>query len=147
MPSELKIFLNNLREGKNLLIFMESKLGEENHAGITRLQTKSGGVVIWLTGLSGSGKTTTGRILEKHFREIGSRVEFLDGDELRRTISSELGFSKEDRETHARRVAFLSQLLLTITGMVLSLLLRLFLLIGHLGNMPGIWEAILWRSG
>jgi hypothetical protein len=55
--------------------------------------------VIRLTGLSGSGKTTTGRVLEKYFRE------------LRRTISSELGFSKDVRETHARRVAYLSQLL------------------------------------
>jgi adenylylsulfate kinase len=54
--------------------------------------------VIWLTGLSGSGKTTTGRVLEKYFREL-------------RTISSELGFSKDVRETHARRVAYLSQLL------------------------------------
>jgi adenylylsulfate kinase len=111
MPSELKIFLNKLGEGKNLVTFMEPKSGEENQAGITRLHTKNEGVVIWLTGLSGSGKTTTGRILEKHFREIGSRVEFLEGDELRRTISSELEFPKEDRETHARRIAFLSELL------------------------------------
>ena len=69
------------------------------------------GLVIWLTGLSGSGKTTTGRTLEKHLREKGYKVELLDGDELRRTISSELGFSKEDRETHAKRVAYLSDLL------------------------------------
>jgi adenylylsulfate kinase len=97
--------------GRLSVTSVESNLGEENRAGIHRLQTKEEGVVIWLTGLSGSGKTTTGRILEKHYREIGSRVEFLDGDELRRSISSELGFSKEDRETHARRVAFLGQLL------------------------------------
>jgi adenylylsulfate kinase len=90
---------------------MESELGEEEQEGIARLQANNEGVVIWLTGLSGSGKTTTGRILERHYHETGSRVEFLDGDELRRTISSELGFSKEDRETHARRVAFLSRLL------------------------------------
>jgi adenylylsulfate kinase len=90
----------------------EFKSGDgDSQTMIAHPQTSNEGVVIWLTGLSGSGKTTTGRILEKHFREIGSRVEFLDGDELRRTISSELGFSKEDRETHARRVAFLSQLL------------------------------------
>ena len=89
----------------------ESKLGDENQTGNAHSETKNEGVIIWLTGLSGSGKTTTGKILEKRFREIGSRVEFLDGDELRRTISSELGFSKEDRETHARMFAFLSQLL------------------------------------
>ena len=83
----------------------------------------SKGLVIWLTGLSGSGKTTTGKVLERYFREKGSKVEFLDGDELRRVISSELGFSKEDRETHARRVAFLGQLLsrngvLTIVALI-----------------------------
>lgn len=82
------------------------------HRGMS-FESKSNaeGVVIWLTGLSGSGKTTTGKILERYFREKGSKVEFLDGDELRRTISSELGFSKEDREIHARRVAYLSHLL------------------------------------
>jgi adenylylsulfate kinase len=90
----------------------ESKLDDSRHTDVSyQPQRKVEGLVIWLTGLSGSGKTTTGRVLEKHFRENGSKVEFLDGDELRRTISSELGFSKEDRETHARRVAYLSQLL------------------------------------
>jgi adenylylsulfate kinase len=69
------------------------------------------GVVIWLTGLSGSGKTTTGRILVDEFIRRNIRAELLDGDELRQTISSELGFSKEDRETHAKRVAYLSNLL------------------------------------
>jgi adenylylsulfate kinase len=86
-------------------------------------ESKSKGLVIWLTGLSGSGKTTTGKLLEQYFREKGFNVEFLDGDELRRVISSELGFSKEDRETHARRVTYLSQLLarngvLTIVALI-----------------------------
>jgi adenylylsulfate kinase len=67
--------------------------------------------VIWLTGLSGSGKTTTGKILEQELRRDGAKVELLDGDELRQTISSELGFTKEDREIHAKRVAYLSHLL------------------------------------
>ncbi|MGI0042756.1 MAG: adenylyl-sulfate kinase [Nitrososphaeraceae archaeon] len=90
----------------------EPKLDDPRQTGASyQPQSKAEGLVIWLTGLSGSGKTTTGKVLEKHFRENGSKVEFLDGDELRRTISSELGFSKEDRETHARRVAYLGQLL------------------------------------
>jgi adenylylsulfate kinase len=72
---------------------------------------KETGIVIWLTGLSGSGKTTTGRVLEQEFLKRGAKVELLDGDELRQTISSELGFTKEDRETHAKRVAYLSHLL------------------------------------
>jgi adenylylsulfate kinase len=73
--------------------------------------TNQTGVVIWLTGLSGSGKTTTARVLQDQFRRKGARVELLDGDELRQTISSELGFTKQDRETHATRVAYLGQLL------------------------------------
>lgn len=77
----------------------------------SRNSTNQNAVVIWLTGLPGSGKTSTGRILREEFLGKGTRVELLDGDELRQVISSELGFSKEDRETHAKRVAYLSFLL------------------------------------
>ena len=67
--------------------------------------------VLWLTGLPGSGKTTIAKrvIDELHKREI--KAEMLDGDEIRRVISSELGFSKADREMHAHRVIYLSKLL------------------------------------
>ncbi|MGI0016777.1 MAG: adenylyl-sulfate kinase, partial [Nitrososphaera sp.] len=44
-------------------------------------------------------------------RELGLRVEVLDGDEVRKNLSPELGFSKQDRETHARRVVYISKLL------------------------------------
>jgi adenylylsulfate kinase len=67
--------------------------------------------VIWLTGLSGSGKTTTANMLQIEINNRGLAVEILDGDELRKTISAELGFSKQDRETHARRVAYIAHLL------------------------------------
>ena len=69
------------------------------------------GFVVWLTGLSGSGKTTIGRSLEAKLRELGYRVELLDGDEVRKQLSPDLGFTKNDRETHARRVVYLSRLL------------------------------------
>jgi adenylylsulfate kinase len=67
--------------------------------------------VIWLTGLSGSGKTTTAKLVQSELKERELRVEILDGDELRKTVSAELGFSKQDREIHARRVAHIAQLL------------------------------------
>jgi adenylylsulfate kinase len=67
--------------------------------------------VVWLTGLSGSGKTPTAKILENELYNRKLRVELLDGDELRKTISSELGFSKQDREIHAKRVAYIAHLL------------------------------------
>ena len=81
-----------------------------NHSGNKNLHDQKA-VVIWLTGLSGAGKTTIGKALEEELLRRGANVEFLDGDELRRTISSELGFSKIDRETHAKRVSYLSHLL------------------------------------
>lgn len=69
------------------------------------------GFVVWLTGLSGSGKTTIGRSLQAQLQEMGLAVELLDGDEVRRQLSPDLGFTKNDRETHARRVVYLSRLL------------------------------------
>lgn len=66
---------------------------------------------VWLTGLPASGKTTIARALEKELRRRGLRVEVLDGDEVRRNLSPDLGFTRKDRETHARRVAYVAKLL------------------------------------
>lgn len=71
----------------------------------------SGGCVVWLTGLPGSGKTTIAKIVEGELRGKGVSVEVLDGDEVRKNLSPELGFTKQDRETHARRVVYISKLL------------------------------------
>jgi adenylyl-sulfate kinase len=71
----------------------------------------SDGCVVWLTGLPGSGKTTIARIVEKTLRDKGLYVEVLDGDEVRKNLSPELGFTKQDRETHAKRVVYISKLL------------------------------------
>ena len=68
-------------------------------------------LVIWLTGLSGSGKTTIARALEPRLKSAGNRAELLDGDVVRRDLSPELGFTKEDRERHAKRVVYLCKLL------------------------------------
>jgi adenylylsulfate kinase len=67
--------------------------------------------VVWLTGLSGSGKTTIARQLYPRLKEVGVNVEMLDGDVVRRELSPELGFTKQDRETHAKRVVYLCKLL------------------------------------
>jgi adenylylsulfate kinase len=64
-----------------------------------------------MTGLPGSGKTTVARTLEKKLIEHNKRVEVLDGDEVRENLSPQLGFSKEDRQIHANRVAYVSKLL------------------------------------
>nr|MDO8083035.1 adenylyl-sulfate kinase [Candidatus Freyarchaeota archaeon] len=69
------------------------------------------GFGVWLTGLPASGKTTIARALEKALRKKGLNVEVLDGDEVRKNLSPDLGFTKEDRETHAKRVAYVTKLL------------------------------------
>ncbi len=69
------------------------------------------GCVLWLTGLPSAGKSTISKIIHDRLKAKGIRVELLDGDEVRRNLSPDLGFSKADRETHARRVTYVSKLL------------------------------------
>ena len=69
------------------------------------------GFCLWFTGLSGSGKTTITNILVKELRKRGSKLEVLDGDIVRENLSKGLGFSKEDRDTNIRRIAFVANLL------------------------------------
>jgi len=69
------------------------------------------GFTLWLTGLSGSGKTTIAYRLEEQLRERGLKVEMLDGDIVRTHLSKGLGFSREDRDTNIRRIGFVAHLL------------------------------------
>ena len=69
------------------------------------------GVTIWLTGLSGAGKSTIANSLVDHLRAHGKKVELLDGDVVRTNLSKGLGFSKEDRDTNIRRIGFVAHLL------------------------------------
>lgn len=69
------------------------------------------GLVLWFTGLSGAGKTTTARALLEPLRKEGMQAELLDGDELRSVISKGLGFSREDRMENIRRIVFISKML------------------------------------
>jgi adenylylsulfate kinase len=69
------------------------------------------GFALWLTGLSGAGKTTLTEKLVPELRTRGVRVEVLDGDEVRTNLSKGLGFSKEDRDTNIRRIGYVARLL------------------------------------
>ena len=69
------------------------------------------GFCLWFTGLSGSGKSTITTHLVKALRKRGSKLEVLDGDVVRENLSKGLGFSKEDRDTNIRRIAFVANLL------------------------------------
>ena len=69
------------------------------------------GFTLWFTGLSGAGKTTISKEVEEQLRSRGSKLEILDGDVVRENLSKGLGFSKEDRDTNIRRIAFVADLL------------------------------------
>lgn len=62
------------------------------------------GAVIWLTGLSASGKSTMATCLEKRLFELGRQTYVLDGDNVRHGLCSDLGFSEEDRGENIRRI-------------------------------------------
>jgi adenylylsulfate kinase len=70
----------------------------------------SGGFIIWLTGLSGAGKTTLARALSDRLAGCG-RIEVLDGDEMRTTLCKGLGFSREDRDANVFRIGYVATLL------------------------------------
>jgi ATP sulfurylase/adenylyl-sulfate kinase len=69
------------------------------------------GFTVWLTGLSGAGKSTIAQLLEERLRSAGRNVEVLDGDVVRTHLSKGLGFSREDRDTNILRIAFVASLL------------------------------------
>jgi len=69
------------------------------------------GFCLWLTGLPSSGKTSIGKVLVDRLRAAGWYVELLDGDEIRRGLSSDLGFDRVSREAHAGRVTYCAKLL------------------------------------
>jgi 3'-phosphoadenosine 5'-phosphosulfate synthase len=70
-----------------------------------------GGFVVWLTGLSGAGKSTIAGRLAEQLVARGRTPELLDGDEVRTHLSKGLGFSKEDRDTNIRRIGYVARLL------------------------------------
>jgi adenylyl-sulfate kinase len=69
------------------------------------------GFVLWMTGLSGAGKTTIALILEEELEARGLKIERLDGDIVRESLTRDLGFSKEDRTKNIERITFVAKLL------------------------------------
>ena len=75
------------------------------------------GVLLWMTGLSGSGKSTVALALERELHRRGRLVRLLDGDNVRTGINRGLGFSAEDRTENIRRIAEVSKLFVE-TGVI-----------------------------
>ncbi len=68
------------------------------------------GITLWMTGLSGSGKSTVAVEVERQLIEAGKPAYLLDGDNLRHGLNGDLGFSAEDRDENVRRVAHVARL-------------------------------------
>jgi adenylylsulfate kinase len=77
------------------------------------------GVTLWLTGLSGAGKTTLSQIIGPELERRGALVEYLDGDVVRTHLSKGLGFSKEDRDTNIERIGWVASRLTRAGAVVL----------------------------
>jgi sulfate adenylyltransferase len=77
------------------------------------------GFCIWLTGLSGAGKSTTADVLTAKFLEYGRQVTLLDGDVVRMHLSKGLGFSKGDRDTNIRRIGYVASEIVRHGGAVI----------------------------
>lgn len=69
------------------------------------------GVVLWFTGLSGSGKSTVAGALEEALHKLGVSTYLLDGDNVRHGLCSDLGFSDADRKENIRRVGEVANLM------------------------------------
>jgi 3',5'-nucleoside bisphosphate phosphatase len=89
----------------------EPNLGPIAHGTLAAPARSGSGVCFWLTGLSGSGKSTVGRLAAGQLRDLGHRVEVLDGDDVRQNLCAGLGFSREDRDVNVRRIAWVADLL------------------------------------
>jgi adenylylsulfate kinase len=72
------------------------------------MTTNDLGFVLWLTGLSGAGKSTVAAKLAPALAERGHRVELLDGDEVRTNLCQGLGFSRQDRDTNIARIGYVA---------------------------------------
>lgn len=81
------------------------------------------GGVVWLTGLSGAGKSTIGVALEAHLFAEGMNVVLLDGDNLRHGLTADLGFSPEDRRENLRRVGEVAALFAKSGAIVITALI------------------------
>ncbi len=111
-----KVSVNVWEKAKNIFSFIDTKthifsvensLISRNHREV---KNKHKGCVIWLTGLSGSGKTTIAHHLEKRLFDENYSTKILDGDILRSGINADLGFSEEDRNENIRRTAEIAKL-------------------------------------
>lgn len=88
-----------------VVYFLHERLWNYIHWGRTR------GLFLQMTGMSAAGKTTISRAVSKKLQAQGYKVELIDGDEYRKNVTKELGFSKDDRIENIHRLGFIGKVL------------------------------------
>ncbi len=83
-------------------------------------RARGGGLTLWFTGLSGSGKSTIAHLVGPELDRRGLVVEYLDGDTVRTHLSKGLGFSKEDRDTNIERIGWVASRITRQGGAVIA---------------------------
>uniref|UniRef100_A0A914ZHA0 Sulfate adenylyltransferase n=2 Tax=Parascaris univalens TaxID=6257 RepID=A0A914ZHA0_PARUN len=105
-----KFLLQNYATGATNVTFQQHKVGRDERAEILGRHSGFRGCTIWLTGLSGAGKTTIAFGVEKALTQAGLPAYALDGDNVRHGLCKNLGFKKEERTENIRRVAEVAKL-------------------------------------
>lgn len=95
-----------MNEKEKNIVWQQTKVDYEDRCRV--LEQK--GLVVWFTGLSGSGKSTIAVEVEKMLNEAGMATYLLDGDNIRHGINQDLGFTKEDRDENIRRISEIAAL-------------------------------------
>jgi len=90
---------------------IEQRTDTELRTSFSGFSGEDSGLTVWLTGLSGAGKTTINEAVYTELLARGIRAEMLDGDIVRKHLSRELGFSRVERDENIRRIGFVAQLL------------------------------------
>ena len=100
-------------EERNIYPVFDRMLGRADKEALLHQR----GVMLWFTGLSGSGKSTVAIALERELQRRGLLCRILDGDNIRTGINSNLGFSADDRRENIRRIAEVGRLFVD-TGII-----------------------------
>lgn len=100
-------------KSNNIYPIFDRMMGREDKEALLKQRS----VMVWFTGLSGSGKSTVAIALERELHQRGLLCRILDGDNIRSGINNNLGFSPEDRVENIRRIAEVSKLFID-TGVI-----------------------------
>ena len=108
-----------MSSGKKNIVWHTTSIRRENREALL----KQKGVVLWFTGLSGSGKSTVANAVEKKLCEAGKLTYLLDGDNIRHGLNADLGFTVSHRIENMRRIAEVSKLfvdagIITLTAFI-----------------------------